>query len=294
MTTDGSGNVTGTNVLSPYGETLSSNTSDSFSYAGLTQDTEYGGDAATFRNYSTEQVRWTRPDPYDGSYDLSNPQTMNRYVYAMNNPLNNIDPTGLYYYDESGNFLGSYPGEYYIEDDGTMLIWNSSANKWESPEEYLGSGDTERLTNTLGFTGSGSLGIISGGYGGGAGVGTTSSGPTYTKAQVCAASALMQGGGQTALDAAGMIPGDNAAVTAFQVGTGILSAGIAAYNNSPPADGFLASVGAGLAAAESYSKNISFRGVEIVPVLGNAAAAVSTKRDLNAMGKDFDSCMGGG
>lgn len=95
------GNVTGTNELSPYGEVLSSNTSDSFSYAGLTQDTEYGGDAATFRNYTTEQLRWTRPDPYDGSYDMSNPQSFNRYVYAMNNPLNNIDPTGLQ--DENGN-----------------------------------------------------------------------------------------------------------------------------------------------------------------------------------------------
>ncbi|MGH9616401.1 MAG: RHS repeat-associated core domain-containing protein, partial [Acidobacteriaceae bacterium] len=87
MTTDGSGNVTGTNVLSPYGETLSSNTNDSFSYAGLTQDTEYGGDAATFRNCSTEQTRWLRPDPYNGSYDLSNPQSFNRYTYVNGNPL---------------------------------------------------------------------------------------------------------------------------------------------------------------------------------------------------------------
>ena len=128
-TTDGSGNVTGTNELSPYGETLSSNTSDPFSYAGLTQDTEYGGDAATFRNYSTEQLRWTRPDPYNGSYDLSNPQTMNRYVYAMNNPLNNIDPSGLdCVYDESGGTVAVVTGDcysgtdtgYYI--DGTINI----------------------------------------------------------------------------------------------------------------------------------------------------------------------------
>jgi RHS repeat-associated protein len=95
MTTDSSGNVTGSNVLSPYGQKISSNTTDAYSYAGLYQDTEYGGDAATFRNYSEEQVRWTRPDPYNGSYDTSNPQSMNRYVYAMNNPLNHIDPTGL-------------------------------------------------------------------------------------------------------------------------------------------------------------------------------------------------------
>ncbi len=108
MTTDGSGNVLGTNLLSPYGEVLSSTTaSDSYSYAGLTQDTEYGGDAATFRNYSTEQLRWLRPDPTNGSYDLANPQSMNRYVYAMNNPLNNVDPSELDGEDENGNVINS-------------------------------------------------------------------------------------------------------------------------------------------------------------------------------------------
>ncbi|MGO8720582.1 MAG: RHS repeat-associated core domain-containing protein [Acidobacteriaceae bacterium] len=115
MTTDNSGNVTGTNLLSPYGETISSNTGDSFQFAGLYQDTEYGGDAATFRNYSTEQLRWLRPDPYNGSYDMSNPQSFNRYVYAMNNPLNNVDPTGQQ--DENGDPFGSFmPSDAYIVD----------------------------------------------------------------------------------------------------------------------------------------------------------------------------------
>ncbi len=80
MTTDGSSNIIGTNLMSPYGETISSYPGDSFQFAGLYQDTEYGGDDATFRNYSTEQLRWTRPDPYNGSYDLSNPQSFNRRV----------------------------------------------------------------------------------------------------------------------------------------------------------------------------------------------------------------------
>jgi hypothetical protein len=35
------------------------------------------------------------PDPYDGSYDPSNPQSFNRYTYAMNNPVSYVDPSGL-------------------------------------------------------------------------------------------------------------------------------------------------------------------------------------------------------
>jgi RHS repeat-associated protein len=118
MTTDSSGNVTGSNVLSPYGQKISSNTTDAYSYAGLYQDTEYGGDAATFRNYSEEQVRWTRPDPYNGSYDVSNPQSMNRYVYAMNNPLALTDPSGLdCVYDEGGGNIDIVTGDCYSTTD---------------------------------------------------------------------------------------------------------------------------------------------------------------------------------
>ena len=93
-TTDGSGNVTGTNTLTPYGETLSSSTNDAYLYASLYQDTEYGGNDAWYRNYSTEQSRWLTPDPYNGSYDLMNPQSLNRYMYVNGNPLGFVDPSG--------------------------------------------------------------------------------------------------------------------------------------------------------------------------------------------------------
>ena len=35
------------------------------------------------------------PDPYDGSYDFSNPQSFNRYSYVLNNPLSFTHPLGL-------------------------------------------------------------------------------------------------------------------------------------------------------------------------------------------------------
>jgi len=35
------------------------------------------------------------PDPYDGSYDFTNPQSFNRYTYAGNKPLSLTDLQGL-------------------------------------------------------------------------------------------------------------------------------------------------------------------------------------------------------
>jgi RHS repeat-associated protein len=56
-------------------------------------DTQYDYSVARF-----EAGRWSRfmsPDPYMGSMDVSNPQSLNRYSYVLNNPTNNVDPLGL-------------------------------------------------------------------------------------------------------------------------------------------------------------------------------------------------------
>jgi hypothetical protein len=36
-----------------------------------------------------------QPDPYDGSYNLTDPQSFNRYAYVQNDPVNFVDPSGL-------------------------------------------------------------------------------------------------------------------------------------------------------------------------------------------------------
>jgi RHS repeat-associated protein len=68
---------------------------DNAIFAGLDLDTESGTGHAQFRNYSQTQGRWLAPDPYDGSYDITNPQSFSRYAYALNNPLSFIDRLGL-------------------------------------------------------------------------------------------------------------------------------------------------------------------------------------------------------
>jgi|GEM_PF-4012220 len=38
--------------------------------------------------------RWMSPDSYSGSYDFTNPQTLNRYAYVNGQPLGFTDPSG--------------------------------------------------------------------------------------------------------------------------------------------------------------------------------------------------------
>ena len=54
-----------------------------------------GSDEAMMRRYAGKWHRFVQPDPSDGSYDFTNPQSFNRYAYVQNDPVNLIDPLGL-------------------------------------------------------------------------------------------------------------------------------------------------------------------------------------------------------
>ena len=80
----------------PYGQELDNQyTANNYKFAGLERDSESSLDHATYRQLSFSQGRWMSPDPYDGSIDINNPQSFNRYGYAFDSPLNFIDPSGL-------------------------------------------------------------------------------------------------------------------------------------------------------------------------------------------------------
>jgi RHS repeat-associated protein len=68
---------------------------DDYQFAGMDTDLETDSHHAQYRQYDSIAGRWMSPDPYDGSYDPSNPQSFNRYSYALNDPLSLIDPSGL-------------------------------------------------------------------------------------------------------------------------------------------------------------------------------------------------------
>jgi RHS repeat-associated protein len=64
-------------------------------YAGMERDEASGMAHTLWRKYDGLSGRWTSPDPYGGSADITNPQTINRYTYVNNDPVNQTDPDGL-------------------------------------------------------------------------------------------------------------------------------------------------------------------------------------------------------
>jgi len=78
----------------PFGENISTDSGIStHEFTGNQRDGESSLDHTLFRKYSFLSARWTSPDPLRGS--IANPQSLNRYAYVGNNPMNLTDPTGL-------------------------------------------------------------------------------------------------------------------------------------------------------------------------------------------------------
>ena len=108
--TDDQASVEASFTSLPFGDAQTETTSggidlDANHYAMLDYDSETNTDHAQFRQYSSTEGRWMRPDTYSGSYHLRNPQSFNRYSYVMNNPLSRVDPSGLDWCDiDEGGF----------------------------------------------------------------------------------------------------------------------------------------------------------------------------------------------
>ncbi len=89
-------------AYAPFGEGYAGNAWVQFTSAGNSWTVDDGENQTgsledfMFRRYSPTQSRWISPDPAGlAAVDPTNPQSWNRYVYALNNPLRFIDPSGL-------------------------------------------------------------------------------------------------------------------------------------------------------------------------------------------------------
>lgn len=131
---------------------------------GKERDTETGLDSFPARYYGSTMGRWMSPDPLGGH--LEDPQTLNRYAYVRNNPLNLTDPTGLdfnlncdknngttcqgghqYYKDKDGNYQ-----ETVVKSDKDGNLTDQSGNKYQGEVDGLGVHFSQdgRKTSSLG------------------------------------------------------------------------------------------------------------------------------------------------
>jgi RHS repeat-associated protein len=103
MNTHQDGNTVSNDVLFyPWGQMWASPVNDYFQFFGNIEgwDWEIGEGVTPNRYYPNYQGRWLSPDPLAG--DVSNPQSLNRYAYVLNNPTSLTDPLGLNPYEDPG------------------------------------------------------------------------------------------------------------------------------------------------------------------------------------------------
>jgi len=98
VVTNSSGAIQNESDYFPYGgERVYSQTlaSQNYKFTGKERDAESGLDNFGARYNASMMGRFMTPDPLMASAHASNPQTWNRYAYALNNPLRFVDPDGM-------------------------------------------------------------------------------------------------------------------------------------------------------------------------------------------------------
>jgi RHS repeat-associated protein len=99
LITDASGTVVGTEDHLPFGQDAgTTGETEKHRFTSYERDAESGTDYAINRQYSSPAGRFSGPDPFSGSYDLFDPQSLNRYAYAQNDGVNFTDSLGLFRY----------------------------------------------------------------------------------------------------------------------------------------------------------------------------------------------------
>ena len=99
--TDGSGNPTSfEQVTLPFGTALNNESTGATTrrFTSYDRSATTGLDYALNRHYDPLQGRFTQVDPIGhGASDLSDPQSLNMYSYSGNDPVNQLDPDGLFF-----------------------------------------------------------------------------------------------------------------------------------------------------------------------------------------------------
>lgn len=254
------GQLAGTYSSLPFGDGYSYTGNDwlYYHFATLDHDSSSNTEHTQFRQYSSTQGRWMRPDPYIGSYDFTNPQSFNRYAYVGNNPLAYTDHFGLWCdnvcnpSNDPGDFGGGDSGTNEFDAMNIPIIGSDSATtieQWQvtsagyawmlvfnpnwsgitdfnmpDPNDVYGTWIPYQWWPTVGLFGSdlGSSVSTSGSL-----IATNSDTPWYKS---CTAKALGGGALSIGIDALGFIPGEKDVQAAVEIGSGTIARQIGNWN----------------------------------------------------------------
>jgi len=113
LVTDPSNGTSFEQVTLPFGTALNAESTGATNkrFTSYDRSATTGLDYAVNRHYDPQQGRFTQVDPAGmGMSSLGSPQTFNLYAYCSNDPINHVDPSGLFW--------------------GKLFKWISKALKW--------------------------------------------------------------------------------------------------------------------------------------------------------------------
>ena len=124
LLTDAAGHVADTYLYDAFGVLIAATggTANAYLYTGEQFDAETALYYLRARNYDSGTGRFTSTDPFPGFN--TDPSSLHRYLYAANDPVNRIDPSGEISFSVSGLLLGALIG-FGVFTTGGLIAGNS-------------------------------------------------------------------------------------------------------------------------------------------------------------------------
>lgn len=119
------------------------------------RDNETGLDYFGARYYGSIQGRFTSPDPLMASAETGDPQSWNRYSYALNNPLRYIDPDGMKSTPVFGDYKDLSEEERRILENSKVTVGkgkNAQTLSGQQLYDYMKGNQQKQLANFLNQT----------------------------------------------------------------------------------------------------------------------------------------------
>jgi RHS repeat-associated protein len=121
---------------------------NSHKYTGYEREWSTNLDYAKARMFSHNRARFMQPDPLGlGAAELTAPQTLNQYSYVANDPVNFVDPSGLFLIQLCGSYDWGYcddTGCHTISQQVCILVdtggWTGPIGPYDPPQGGGGGG----------------------------------------------------------------------------------------------------------------------------------------------------------